>query len=211
MPYKVKEVYYTIQGEGYHTGRPAIFCRFAGCNLWTGLEKDRNKAICAFCDTEFVGTDGPGGGIFDSADALANYVLDQWPKYAIPKPYVVCTGGEPLLQMDQDLVDAFHKNRIEIAIETNGTLLPPKNIDWICVSPKIGSDLVLNSGHELKFVYPQKEENPEQFIDLEFKHFSLQPMAGSDLNINIKKTLEYCRLHPHWNLSLQTHKFLGIP
>ena len=211
MSYKVKEVYYTIQGEGFHTGRPAIFCRFACCNLWTGLEKDRNKAICAFCDTEFVGTNGPGGGVFDSADALANYVLDQWPNNAISNPYVVFTGGEPLLQMDQDLVDAFHKNRIEIAIETNGTLLPPKNIDWICVSPKIGSDLVLNSGHELKFVYPQKDENPEQFIDLEFKHFSLQPMAGPDLNININKTLEYCRLHPHWNLSLQTHKFLGIP
>jgi 7-carboxy-7-deazaguanine synthase (Cx14CxxC type) len=211
MSYKVKEVYYTIQGEGYYTGRPAIFCRFAGCNLWTGLEKDRNKAICTFCDTEFVGTDGPSGGVFDSADALANHVLEQWPNNAIPNPYVVCTGGEPLLQMDQNLVDAFHKNRIEIAIETNGTLLPPKNIDWICVSPKIGSDLVLNSGNELKFVYPQGQENPEQFVDLEFNHFSLQPMAGSDLNNNIKKTLEYCRLHPHWNLSLQTHKFLGIP
>ncbi|MAO87046.1 MAG: 7-carboxy-7-deazaguanine synthase [Candidatus Marinimicrobia bacterium] len=211
MSYKVKEVYYTIQGEGYHTGRPAVFCRFAGCNLWTGLEKDRENAICDFCDTEFVGTEGNGGGVFDSAKALADHILNQWPADAFSKPYVVCTGGEPLLQMDQALVDAFHKNKIEVAIETNGTVLPPKNIDWICVSPKIGADLVLQIGHELKFVYPQKHANPEQFKDMNFDHFSLQPMDGPKLKENTAKTLDYCRLHPHWNLSLQTHKFLGIP
>jgi len=209
--YSVKEVYYTIQGEGFHTGRPAVFLRFAGCNLWSGLEKNREKAICNFCDTDFVGTDGPGGGKFDSSLALAKHAHSFWPKGSTSKPYVVCTGGEPLLQMDEEFVDAFHKIGIEIAIETNGTVLPPTGIDWICVSPKIGSELILKKGHELKLVYPQPGGNPKQFEDLEFNHFSLQPLDGPNRVKNTDETISYCREHPHWRVSLQTHKFLGIP
>lgn len=209
--YSVKEVYYTIQGEGYHAGRPAVFIRFSGCNLWSGLEKDREKAACNFCDTDFVGIDGPGGGKFISADELATHAASFWPHTSKSKPYVVCTGGEPLLQMDDDFVIAFHQARFEIAIETNGTVLPPDGIDWICVSPKIGSELILEKGQELKLVYPQNNGDPKQFENLDFEYFSLQPMDGPNRAKNTDKTLFYCRTHPHWRLSLQTHKFLGIP
>jgi len=209
--YSIKEMYYTIQGEGFHTGRSAVFLRFAGCNLWTGLEKDREKAICNFCDTDFVGTDGIDGGKFKSAEALANVAIKLWPVESSSKPYVVCTGGEPLLQMDKKFVAAFHKLGFEIAIETNGTILPPDGIDWICVSPKMGSKLILKEGHELKLVYPQSNGDPEQFENLDFNHFSLQPMDGPNHKKNTEKTLSYCRQHPYWRVSLQTHKFLGIP
>ncbi len=209
--YSIKETYYTIQGEGFHTGRPAVFLRFAGCNLWTGLEKDREKAICNFCDTDFFGTDGPGGGKFDTANELANHALSFWPEGSASNPYVVCTGGEPLLQIDEEIVVAFHKDGFEIAIETNGTILPPTGIDWICVSPKIGSELILKKGHELKLVYPQQGGDPKQFEKLDFDYFSLQPMDGPNREKNTDKTLSYCRAHPHWRVSLQTHKFLGIP
>ena len=185
--YSVKEVYYTIQGEGYHSGRPAVFLRFAGCNLWTGLEKDRKKAVCNFCDTDFVGTDGVGGGKFDTAKDLAHHAFALWPMESSSKPYVVCTGGEPLLQMDKEFVAAFHKLGFEIAIETNGTILPPEGIDWICVSPKIGSELILKQGNELKLVYPQHNGNPEQFENLDFDHFSLQPMDGPNHEKNTDK------------------------
>lgn len=209
--YTVKEMYNTIQGEGVHTGRPAVFLRFAGCNLWSGFEKDRLSAICNFCDTDFVGTDGDGGGKFESAGALALQAKRLWPNEAKSKPFVVCTGGEPLLQMDDSFIHAFHEQHFEIAIETNGTIHPPKGIDWICVSPKIGSELILTKGDELKLVYPQLGGDPKQFEHLQFDHFSLQPMDGPDRNQNTEKTLSYCRQHPHWRVSLQTHKFLGIP
>ncbi len=209
--YSVKEVYYTIQGEGYHTGRPAVFLRFTGCNLWTGLEKDRKTAICNFCDTDFVGINGPGGGKFNSAKKLADYTLSFWPKDSKSKPFVVCTGGEPLLQIDNNFISSFHDVGFEIAVETNGTIIPPKGLDWICVSPKIGSNLKLKSGDELKFVYPQKGNDPKEFEDLSFKYFSLQPMDNLNKVENTKKTIEYCHNNPHWSMSLQTHKFLGIP
>ncbi len=209
--YSVKEVYYTIQGEGYHTGRPAVFIRFSGCNLWSGLEKDRDKAVCNFCDTNFVGTNGPGGGKFMSADKLAIHARQFWPKESHMNPFVVCTGGEPLLQMDDGFVTAFHQKGFEIAIETNGTILPPKGIDWICVSPKMGSTLLLKNGDELKLVFPQPDGDPMQFEHLEFEHFSLQPMDGPHQVKNTEKTVTYCHKHPHWRVSLQTHKFLGIP
>ena len=209
--YSVKETYYTIQGEGFHTGRPAVFIRFTGCNLWTGLEKDRSKAVCNFCDTDFVGVDGPGGQKFRSAKVLAEHAFSFWPKNSTSNPYIVCTGGEPLLQMDQFLVDEFHRKGFEIAIETNGTINPPNEIDWICVSPKIGSKLILKKGNELKLVYPQLNGEPKQFEDLDFDYFSLQPMAGVNKDINIEETINFCLQHPYWRLSLQTHKFLGIP
>ncbi len=211
MSYSIKEVQYTLQGEGYHTGRPAIFCRFTGCNLWSGLEEDRYSAICQFCDTDFRGTEGDGGGIFGSAEMLADHLFQFWPKNPTSNPFVVCTGGEPFLQLDQKLVDAFHERQFEIAVETNGTLHPPENIDWLCVSPKAGSELVQKSGNELKLVYPQGSFSPEQFIHLDFLHFFLQPMDGPDIKKNTKQSIEYCQQHPHWRLSLQTHKFLGIP
>jgi len=209
MSYKVKEIYYTLQGEGAQTGRAAVFCRFTGCNLWSGREEDRHKAICQFCDTDFVGTDGPNGGRFSTAEALAEAVAAQWPGGG--KPYVVCTGGEPLLQLDAALIAAFHDKGFEIAIETNGTLLPPKGIDWICVSPKAGSDLILRSGDEMKLVFPQPGAEPERFAHLDFKHFFLQPMDSPQQAQNIQSTLEYCLTHPQWRLSLQTHKVLRIP
>ncbi|NUN99986.1 MAG: 7-carboxy-7-deazaguanine synthase [Saprospiraceae bacterium] len=209
MSYKVKEIYYTLQGEGAHTGRAAVFCRFTGCNLWSGREEDRHKAICQFCDTDFVGTDGPNGGRFKTAAALAEAVAGQWPGGG--KPYVVCTGGEPLLQLDAALLDAFHRKGFEVAIETNGTMLPPPGIDWICVSPKAGSELVLQEGHELKLVFPQPGAAPEQFEQLNFLHFFLQPMDGPHQAQNIQLTLAYCMAHPKWRLSLQTHKVLHIP
>ena len=209
--YSVKEVYYTIQGEGYHTGRPAIFLRFTGCNLWSGLEKDRATAICNFCDTDFVGTNGPGGGKFNSAKKLANHALSFWPKDSKSNPFVVCTGGEPLLQIDSNFINSFHELDFEIAVETNGTIIPPDGLDWICVSPKVGSNLILKTGDELKFVYPQKGKNPKEFEDLSFNYFSLQPMDNANKDENTKKTIEFCHNNPRWSMSLQTHKFLGIP
>ena len=209
--YSIKETYFTIQGEGFHTGRSAVFVRFAGCNLWSGHEKDRAKAICKFCDTDFVGIDGPGGGKFATASKLADHILSKWPKGTNTEPFVVCTGGEPLLQIDSELVKALHHNKFEIAIETNGTIKPPQGIDWICVSPKAESDVLINKGDELKLVYPQEGAEPSKYEHLEFDYFSLQPMDSDQLEENTKKTIEYCNQHPLWRLSLQTHKFLGIP
>jgi 7-carboxy-7-deazaguanine synthase (Cx14CxxC type) len=213
--YAVKEVFYTLQGEGANTGRPAVFCRFAACNLWSGHEQDRSTAVCQFCDTDFVGTDGPGGGQFASAADLADKVASSWPSPpSAPSPrawrLVVCTGGEPLLQMDKPLVDEFHRHCFEIAIETNGTILPPPGIDWICVSPKAGAELVVKSGHELKLIFPQTGAEPEKFEGLDFEWFFLQPMDGPARDENTRLALEYCLKHPQWRLSLQTHKILGI-
>jgi 7-carboxy-7-deazaguanine synthase (Cx14CxxC type) len=213
MSYAVKEIFYTLQGEGANTGRAAVFCRFAGCNLWTGREEDRAEAVCNFCDTDFVGTDGPGGGRFASAPEVARAVSATWraPSSARTRPFVVCTGGEPLLQLDKELVRAFHDANVEVAIETNGTKLPPPSIDWICVSPKAGAELALTSGHELKLIFPQPGAEPEHFDGLDFRHFFLQPMDGPSRDLNIRLAVEYCLEHPQWRLSLQTHKILGIP
>jgi 7-carboxy-7-deazaguanine synthase len=210
VSYAVKELYYTLQGEGAQTGRPAVFLRFVGCNLWSGREADRATAICGFCDTDFVGTDGPGGGRFSTARALADAVANTWRKNAKGRPFVVCTGGEPLLQLDVALVAALHDTGFEIAIETNGTLLPPRDIDWICVSPKARAELVLRSGHELKLVFPQAGAQPEAFAGLDFTYFSLQPMDGPDRLRNTELAARYCLEHPQWRLSLQTHKLLGL-
>ena len=210
--YHVKEIYYTLQGEGAQTGRAAVFCRFAGCNLWSGHEADRADAICNFCDTDFVGTDGPGGGKFETAESLAFAIAEAWQaKNADGQPLVVCTGGEPLLQIDKMLVDAIHQRGFEMAIETNGTRLAPPGIDWICVSPKAGAELVLRRGDELKLVYPQAGAMPELFEELEFAHFFLQPMDGDERERNTQLAIEYCMHHPRWRLSLQTHKLIGIP
>ncbi|HEU4524068.1 MAG TPA: 7-carboxy-7-deazaguanine synthase [Gemmatimonadales bacterium] len=210
MPYAVKEIFYTLQGEGANTGRPAVFCRFAGCNLWTGRETDRSAAVCRFCDTDFVGTDGPGGGKFPEAASLARAVAAAWPS-AASRRFVVCTGGEPLLQLDAGLVDAFHAEGFEVAVETNGTLEPPPGIDWLCVSPKAEAQLVVRGGDELKLVYPQAGADPARFEGLEFGQFFLQPMDGPDREANTAAALRYCLDHPRWRLSLQTHKLLGIP
>lgn len=210
MSYAVKELFYTLQGEGAQTGRPAVFLRFAGCNLWTGREEDREDAACRFCDTDFVGTDGPGGGKFATADDLADSVKTAWPG-AGGRPYVVCTGGEPLLQLDEPLVEALHARGFEVAVETNGTQEPPAGLDWICVSPKADAPLVLQSGSELKLVYPQIGAEPERFAQLDFGHFFLQPMDGPAREANTQAALRYCLEHPRWRLSLQTHKLLGIP
>jgi 7-carboxy-7-deazaguanine synthase len=210
MTYTIKEIFYTLQGEGTHTGRPAVFCRFAGCNLWTGREEDRATAICNFCDTDFVGV-GPDGGKFRSPDELADAIAERWPSLnGHGKRFVVCTGGEPLLQLDEAAIAALHDRGFEVAIETNGTLEPPAGIDWICVSPKAGSKTVLRRGHELKLVYPQLGAEPEGFEAGDFDHFYLQPMDGPDLARNTQLALEYCLAHPQWKLSLQTHKFVGI-
>ena len=209
MTYSIKETYSTIQGEGAYTGRVAVFCRFAGCNLWSGLEEDRANAVCRFCDTEFVGIDGPGGGKFNNPDNLTNHILSFWS--GADKPFVVFTGGEPLLQMDDKLVEALKKGHVEIAIETNGTLIPPVGIDWICVSPKQEAELLVTKGDELKIVYPQDGLDPSNFLDLDFDVFSLQPMDGPEYNNNLEETLVYCRKHPEWRLSLQTHKYLQVP
>ena len=213
MSYAVKELYYTLQGEGAQAGRPAVFLRFAGCNLWTGREADRASAICGFCDTDFVGTDGPGGGRFGTAGDLAEAVAAAWPDSlgSHTRPFVVCTGGEPLLQLDEPLVAALHDAGFEVAIETNGTLLPPPGIDWICVSPKAHAPLELRSGDELKLVYPQEDAPPERFSRLDFRHFSLQPMDGPHRARHTELAVHYCLTHPQWRLSLQTHKLLGIP
>jgi 7-carboxy-7-deazaguanine synthase len=212
MSYAVKEIFYTLQGEGAQAGRAAVFCRFAGCNLWSGREADRSTAICQFCDTEFVGTDGQGGGKFESAEALAEAVEQQWPKDSKQgKPFVVCTGGEPLLQIDSALIAALHARNFEIAVETNGTIAAPPGLDWICVSPKAGAPLIQRSGHELKLVYPQTAFDPAQFQSLSFKNFFLQPMDGPNQAVNTQSALQYCMSHPQWRLSLQTHKILKIP
>ncbi|MDP3189917.1 7-carboxy-7-deazaguanine synthase [Rhodoferax sp.] len=210
MTYTVKEIYYTLQGEGGQAGRAAVFCRFTGCNLWTGREEDRSKAVCQFCDTDFIGTDGPGGGKFASAEALAQAVLKHWPTGSGGKPLVVFTGGEPLLQLDEALVDALHAAGFEIAVETNGTQPAPPGIDWICVSPKADAELVLKRGTELKLVFPQLSAMPERFADLDFQHFFLQPMDGIEGKKNTQKAIEYCLQHPQWRLSIQTHKVIGI-
>lgn len=210
--YSVKEIYYTLQGEGAQTGRAAVFCRFAGCNLWTGHEVDRASALCDFCDTDFVGTDGPGGGRFDTADSLATTIAATWPQSSQEgRRLVVCTGGEPLLQVDEELVRVLHERGFEVAIETNGTRLAPPGIDWVCVSPKPGADLVLRTGNELKLVYPQPAAMPGLFASLDFQYFFLQPMDGADRERNTRLAIAYCLLHPKWRLSLQTHKLTGIP
>jgi 7-carboxy-7-deazaguanine synthase len=210
MTYTVKEIFYTLQGEGAHTGRPAVFCRFSGCNLWTGREQDRANAICTFCDTDFVGV-GPDGGKFRSAADLADAVASRWPSLnGHGQRFVVCTGGEPLLQLDAAAIDAFHQRGFEVAIETNGTLEPPPGIDWICVSPKAGSDTILRRGNELKLVYPQAAAEPDAFEAGEFEQFYLQPMDGPELEHNTQLALEYCLAHPQWKLSIQTHKLVGI-
>ena len=209
MNYSIKETYLTIQGEGAYTGRVAVFCRFSGCNLWNGLKEDRSTAVCSFCDTEFVGIDGPGGGKFESPEILTKHILSFW--NGTDDPFVVFTGGEPLLQMDDKLVEALKKEHVEMAIETNGTLMPPDGIDWICVSPKQKAKLLVTKGDELKIVYPQDGLDPSNFLDLDFDVFSLQPMDGPEYNNNLEETLVYCRKHPEWRLSLQTHKYLQIP
>ncbi|MDE3010058.1 MAG: 7-carboxy-7-deazaguanine synthase [Pseudomonadota bacterium] len=211
MSYTVKEIFYTLQGEGGQTGRAAVFCRFAGCNLWSGRESDRADAACRFCDTDFVGTDGPGGGRFASAAALAQAVRDCWPAAAGGIPLVVCTGGEPLLQLDAAAVDALRVAGFQVAVETNGTQPAPPGIDWLCVSPKSTAPLQLTAGDELKLVYPQADAPPERFAGLAFRHFFLQAMDGPDGAAHLQQALAYCLAHPQWRLSLQTHKLIGIP
>jgi 7-carboxy-7-deazaguanine synthase len=209
--YAVKEIFYTLQGEGAQTGRPAVFCRFAGCNLWSGREQDRASAICKFCDTDFADTNGPGGGKFSSGEELAGAVEQKWPLQTQSNRFVVCTGGEPLLQVDAALIGALHARGFEIAVETNGTCAAPAGLDWICVSPKAGSELRQQAGDELKLVFPQSGAEPERFTGLAFRHFFLQPMDGPDRDRNTQLALRYCLDHPQWRLSLQTHKLLGIP
>ncbi|MFN7693618.1 MAG: 7-carboxy-7-deazaguanine synthase [Burkholderiales bacterium] len=209
MTYAIKECFYTLQGEGAQAGRPAVFLRFAGCNLWSGREEDRAKAVCNFCDTEFVGTDGDGGGKFATPEALAEWVASRWPGGG--KPYVVCTGGEPLLQLDEAAIEALHAKGFEVAVETNGTQPAPAGLDWICVSPKADAPVVLTQGHELKLVFPQPLAQPERFEHLQFEHFFLQPMDGLLKTRNTRAAIDYCLAHPQWRLSVQTHKVLGIP
>jgi 7-carboxy-7-deazaguanine synthase (Cx14CxxC type) len=207
--YAVKELYFTLQGEGMQAGRPAVFCRFAGCNLWSGRESDRADATCRFCDTDFVGTDGPGGGRFEEAADLAAAAAALWPGEE-GSPLVVCTGGEPLLQLDEALVAEFHEAGFEVAVETNGTLPAPEGLDWICVSPKAGAPLRLTAGDELKLVFPQDGADPVAFLALGFEHFLLQPMDGPEVAEHTRLAVAYCLAHPSWRLSLQTHKLLGL-
>lgn len=211
VTYSVKEIFYTLQGEGANAGRPAVFCRFAGCNLWSGLERDRATAVCQFCDTDFVGTDGARGGKFTSADALADVIASEWPKPSSrgAQPLVVCTGGEPLLQLDASLIAALHARGFEIAVETNGTIAAPEGIDWICVSPKAGADLVQRRGQELKVVLPQPLDFAE-LATLDFEHRFVQPMDGPDRARNTQLAIDWCLQHPEWRLSVQTHKVIGI-
>lgn len=213
MSYAVKELYYTLQGEGAQAGRAAVFCRFTGCNLWTGREADRQTATCSFCDTDFVGTDGPGGGVFPAADGLASAISDCWLRHAdgSGQPLVVFTGGEPALQLDSPLIAALHARSFEIAIETNGTKPLPEGIDWVCVSPKAGTEVVVQSGQELKLVYPQCGFPPEAVSGWSFRHFFLQPMDGREATANTRAAAAYCLAHPQWRLSLQTHKLIGLP
>ncbi|MEM9168534.1 MAG: 7-carboxy-7-deazaguanine synthase [Pseudomonadota bacterium] len=221
LVYSVKETYRTLQGEGAQTGRAAVFLRFAGCNLWSGREADRAGAVCTFCDTDFIGVDGRGGGKFETADALAAHVLASWrnadPATGAPgvsgaagRPYVVCTGGEPLLQLDDNLIEALRASAFEVGVETNGTIAAPPGLDWICVSPKADAPLVQRSGHELKLVYPQASAPPERFADLDFQHFFLQPMDGPDVDAHRRAAIAYCLERPQWRLSLQTHKLIGL-
>jgi 7-carboxy-7-deazaguanine synthase (Cx14CxxC type) len=209
--YSVKEIFYTLQGEGANTGTPAVFLRFAGCNLWSGYEKDRARAVCRFCDTDFVGTDGAGGGKFRSAGTLAMAVEAKWPARSRARRFVVCTGGEPLLQLDAPLLTALHERGFRVAIETNGTLAAPDAVNWICVSPKAGGRLVQRRGDELKLVYPQPGAEPERYEALDFAHFFLQPMDGPRRVENTQLAAEYCMRHPNWRLSLQVHKLIGMP
>jgi 7-carboxy-7-deazaguanine synthase (Cx14CxxC type) len=212
VSYAVKEIFFTLQGEGANSGRAAVFCRFAGCNLWSGREQHRARAVCRFCDTDFVGTDGPGGGRFGDASLLAGAIAARWPEAAPgSRPLVVFTGGEPLLQLDEPLLDAVHARGFEVAVETNGTLAAPRGIDWLCVSPKAGAPLVLRSGQELKLVYPQEGIEPEDVAGLDFGAFFLQPMDGPEQAANLAATVDYCLRHPRWRLSLQVHKLAGIP
>jgi 7-carboxy-7-deazaguanine synthase (Cx14CxxC type) len=215
LSYAIKSLYFTLQGEGAHTGRAAVFLRFAGCNLWSGREQDRASAICTFCDTEFVGTDGPGGGKFAHAESLAGAVAQCWQTHAMANgrsaPFVVLTGGEPSLQADEELIQALHARGFEVAIESNGTRPLPEGLDWICISPKAGADLVVSSGDELKLVYPQKGLDPAQFKDLAFTHFFLQPMDGPEIARNTHLAAEYCMAHPKWRLGFQMHKAVGLP
>lgn len=212
MSYSIKEIFYTLQGEGAQAGRPAVFCRFAGCNLWSGRETDRATAICQFCDTDFVGVNGPGGGRFESADECAAAVAEKWPASSPGgRPFVVCTGGEPLLQLDESLIHALHTRGFEVAVETNGTVIAPAGIDWICVSPKAGTKLLQQRGDELKLIFPQLEADPRAFESLQFRHFFLQPMDGPNKGANTNLAVKYCMEHPQWRLSLQLHKLLGIP
>ena len=211
MSYTVKEIFPTLQGEGAQAGRTAVFCRFAGCNLWSGLERDREQATCRFCDTDFIGTDGPGGGRFTSAAQLADAIATAWPAQGQGPGFVVFTGGEPLLQLDAALIAALHERGFEIAVETNGTLAAPDGIDWLCVSPKAGAVLVQKSGDELKLVHPQPGLPPEQVAGLDFRQFWLQPMDNAHRDINTAAAVDYCMHHPQWRLSLQTHKLIGIP
>lgn len=206
----MKEIYYTLQGEGARTGRAAVFLRFAGCNLWSGRASDRAMATCNFCDTDFVGTDGPGGGKFASAHDLAAAVAQKWPD-ALGQPYVVCTGGEPMLQLDAELVTALHGSGFNVGVETNGTIAAPTGLDWVCVSPKADAPLVIRTGDELKLVFPQQNVDPARFATLDFDHFFLQPMDGPSIEENTRAALSYCLAHPEWRLSLQTHKLIGIP
>jgi 7-carboxy-7-deazaguanine synthase len=212
VSYAVKEIFYTLQGEGAQAGRAAVFCRFAGCNLWSGRESDRASAICRFCDTEFVGVDGNGGGRFETAGDLAETIRATWPvQEAEGTRFVVCTGGEPLLQLDRVLIDVLHEHDFEIAVETNGTVEAPVGIDWVCVSPKAGAKLVQKTGDELKLVFPQRDAQPPEFEAMDFRNFFLQPMDGPDRVLNTELAVRYCMEHPKWRLSLQTHKILGIP
>jgi 7-carboxy-7-deazaguanine synthase (Cx14CxxC type) len=209
--YAVKEAFLTLQGEGANAGRAAVFCRFTGCNLWSGRESDRATAACRFCDTDFVGTDGIGGGRFANADALAEHLLALWGERPVTERFVVCTGGEPLLQLDPALIEALHALGFRIAVETNGTLPAPPDVDWICVSPKAATDVVQRRGDELKLVFPQADAPPERFADWDFRHFFLQPMDGPERVRNTELAVAYCLAHPRWRLSLQTHKLIGIP
>lgn len=218
MTYSVKEIYLTVQGEGAQTGIAAVFLRFAGCNLWSGLEKDRASAVCKFCDTDFIGTNGPNGGKFKTTNDLVTAVAKHWPSTregGDGQPWVICTGGEPLLQMDEPLIEAFHKAGFKVAVETNGTIKAPKGLDWICVSPKANAELVQTSGHELKLVYPQVENKPEDFTHLMFENFCLQPRDDSYMSAkkaaHEQAAFDYCLAHPQWRLSVQTHKYLGVP
>lgn len=211
MTYSVKEIFYTLQGEGNHAGRPAVFCRFSGCNLWTGREEDRASAVCQFCDTDFVGTDGVGGGKFKLAQDLAEAINALWPTSYTASKYVVFTGGEPLLQLDADLIAAMHAVGFEIAIETNGTLPVPEGVDWVCVSPKMGSELVVRKGNEIKVVIPQIGQDMTTYANLDFEHYFVQAMDGPLRDDNLHRAIDFCKQHPQWKLSLQTHKLLQIP
>jgi|SRR5690348_1920590 len=211
MTYSVKEIYYTLQGEGGNAGRAAVFLRFAGCNLWTGREDDRASAICQFCDTHFVGIDGPGGGRFSSAEDLATAAWSTWRGSGPNRPLVVCTGGEPMLQMTDELLNALHEKGFEVAVESNGTIPALAGIDWLCISPKAKSKLVQHSGTEIKLVYPQEDGDPQRYHAMDFEHFFLQPMDGPDLIRNTALAAQYCLDHPQWRLSVQIHKVVGLP